>query len=173
MGNTELFAEYGVGAAFILLRFVARWKVVGPRNFGREDAFMTLALACYTAITVVIYEITVHGAIIGQTTRSVYLLSPEEVANMVIGQKLTFVDWFIYLVYAWSLKAALLTLFVRLTRSLRWQTIMVRVVIAYTAVCFVGAAITHICVCLPVQKSWQIQPYPGGQSICLLSLPLW
>lgn len=164
MANEELWGEYAVGAFFILLRFVARWKVVGLAAFTLEDAFMALALATYTTITIVIHEITQYGSTIGQTTESVYLLTDAQVASFTVGQKLTFADWLIYLIYAWSLKATLLVMFTRLTRNVHGQALMVKIVIGYTIIAFCGAFLTHICVCLPVEKGWQIQPYPGGPS---------
>lgn len=162
MANEELWGEYAVGALFIIARFLVRLKLFGIRNFKLEDLFMLFALIAYTTVTVIIFEITTHGATIGQTSESVYLLPPETVKNMIIGQKLTFADWLIYLLYVWSLKATVLTMFTRLTAGLPWQTMMLRIVIGYTVVCFIGAALTHICVCLPVYKSWQVVPYPGG-----------
>ena len=164
MANEELWGEYAVGACIIVLRFFARWKVVGIENFALEDLFMFVALLAYTAITVIIHLITKYGSTIGQTPESVYLLPDKMVANFVIGQKLTFTDWLIYLVYVWSLKATLLTMFWRLTRGLPRLELVLNVVLGYTVVAFFGAAISHICVCLPVEKSWQVVPYPGGNT---------
>lgn len=164
MANEELWAEYAVGALVILVRFFARWKVVGFENFALEDLFMLIALICYTIITALIQLITTHGSTIGQTPESVYLLTDEMASNFTIGQKLTFADWLIYLIYVWSLKATLLTMFWRLTRGLPREELVLNIVLGYTVVAFFGAAISHICVCLPVQKSWQVVPYPGGMT---------
>ncbi|KAM0429638.1 hypothetical protein ACHAPT_006243 [Fusarium lateritium] len=159
--DTELWGEYAVGAFMIILRFFARCKVVGVTNLALEDLLMFVALLCYTAITAIIHLITVHGSTIGQTPESVYLLTDEQVASFVIGQKLTFADWLIYLVYIWSLKATLLTMFSRLAKDLPREEMILKIVIGYTVFAFIGAAISHICVCLPVHKSWQVVPYPG------------
>lgn len=40
----EIWAEYAIGNVFILLRFYARWKVIGIRNFHYEDVFILTAL---------------------------------------------------------------------------------------------------------------------------------
>ncbi|KAK7420375.1 hypothetical protein QQX98_002798 [Neonectria punicea] len=161
MANEELWGEYAVGAFIIVLRFFARWKVVGIQNFALEDLFMLSALLSYTAVTVVIHMITVHGSTIGQTPESVYLLTDEQITNFTIGQKLTFADWLIYLIYVWSLKATLLTMFSRLAKHLPTEELILKIVLGYTVAAFVGAALSHICVCLPVNKSWQVVPYPG------------
>lgn len=162
MANEELWGEYGVGAFFIVFRFFARWWVIGLVNFQLEDLFMLIALVCYTVVTVTIELITQYGAIIGQTPESVYLLPEEMVASFVIGQKLTFADWIVYVVYMWSLKATLLVMFSRLAKGLPREELILKIVIAYTALAGLGALLTHICVCVPVHKSWQIVPYPGG-----------
>ena len=162
--DRELWAEYAVGALFILTRFAVRAKVIGIKNFGLEDAFMLVALLAYTAVTALIHLITTYGATIGQTAESVYLLPDAVVASMTIGQKLTFADWYIYMVYVWCLKATLLTMFWKLVQGLHKETIAWKVVAAYTAISLFGAALAHTCVCLPVHHSWQVQPYPGGQS---------
>lgn len=161
MANEELWGEYAVGAFVILLRFFARSKVVGLRNFAIEDLFMFIALLSYTAITVIIHLITIYGSTIGQTSESVYLLTDEQIADYSLGQKLTFADWLIYLLYVWAFKATLLTMFSRLAKDLPRAELILKFVFGYN-VAFLGAEISHICVCLPVQKSWQVVPYPGG-----------
>lgn len=170
--DKELWGEYAVGAFMILLRFYSRWHVVGFENFGLEDIFMFIALLSYSAITALIHLITNHGSTIGQTSESVYLLTDEQVASFIIGQKLTFADWFIYILYIWSLKATLLVMFTRLAKGLAREELIVKIVIGYTVVGMIGAVLTHICVCLPVHKSWQVVPYPGGKSAPTRSLHL-
>jgi hypothetical protein len=165
MANEELWGEYAVGAFVILLRFFARWKVVGLENFGLDDIFMLSALMAYTAITAIIHLITVYGSTIGQTTESVYMLTDAQVASFTIGQKLTFADWLIYVVYVWSLKGALLVMFAKLTNGLPKETRILKLVIGYTVVAALGSILSHICVCIPVRKSWQVVPYPGGMSL--------
>ncbi|KAL2670664.1 hypothetical protein Neosp_014453 [[Neocosmospora] mangrovei] len=167
--DKELWGEYAAGAFMIILRFFARWKVIGVENFGIEDAFMGVALVTYSVITALIHLITQYGSTIGQTPESVYLLTDEQVASFVIGQKLTFADWLIYLLYIWSLKSTLLAMFARLAKDLPREELILKIVIGYTAFAFVGAAISHICVCLPVHKSWQVVPYPGGKDSLMLA----
>ncbi|KAI8656867.1 hypothetical protein NCS56_01292100 [Fusarium sp. Ph1] len=108
-----------------------------------------------------IHLITQYGSTIGQTPESVYLLTDEQVASFVIGQKLTFADWLVYLLYIWSLKSTLLAMFARLAKDLPREELILKIVTGYTTFAFIGTAISHICVCLPVHKSWQVVPYPG------------
>lgn len=30
---------------------------------------------------------------------------------------------------------------------------------------YVACILTHVCICLPPSRSWQIKPYPGGECI--------
>jgi hypothetical protein len=40
----ELFTELGIGILIFALRFYARWKTVGPHNFGYDDLFAGIAV---------------------------------------------------------------------------------------------------------------------------------
>ena len=42
--TTELWAEYGIGMGFFLLRFFARFKVVGLRELAWDDLFSFIAM---------------------------------------------------------------------------------------------------------------------------------
>ncbi|KAF4468990.1 srpk [Fusarium albosuccineum] len=117
----------------------------------------------YTIITVIIEKITVYGGLIGQTDESVQLLTPELVASFTIGQKLTFADWIIYILYMWALKSAMLSIYWGLAKGLPKYRIMVLTAMAFVFLTFIASLLTHICGCLPVRRNWQIVPYPGGK----------
>jgi hypothetical protein len=40
----EVWAEFIIGACVFLLRFFARWKVVGPKGMALDDLFAAFAL---------------------------------------------------------------------------------------------------------------------------------
>jgi hypothetical protein len=42
----ELFTELGIGIVIFALRFYARWRTVGPQNFGYDDIFAGIAVVC-------------------------------------------------------------------------------------------------------------------------------
>ncbi|KPM36042.1 hypothetical protein AK830_g10521 [Neonectria ditissima] len=173
MANEELWGEYAVGALIIVMRFFARWKVVGLRNFAIEDLFMLTALLSYTAVTVVIHEITVHGSTIGQTSESVYLLTDEQITNFTIGQKLTFADWLIYLIYVWSLKATLLTMFSRLAKNLPTEELILKIVLGYTGVAFIGAVLSHIYACALRNLNYYLVSFFNASSdLAIIAVPV-
>lgn len=44
VSESELWIEYSLGTFTFLLRFFARWKVVGIRNFAWDDLFAFIAM---------------------------------------------------------------------------------------------------------------------------------
>jgi hypothetical protein len=46
--QTEAWTEYGIGVLILLLRYYARWKVVGFRGWQGDDWFAVLALVFWT-----------------------------------------------------------------------------------------------------------------------------
>lgn len=64
--DKELSGEYAAGAFMTILRFFARWKVIGIENSVLEDVFMGVALVTYSAITTLIHVITQYGSTIGR-----------------------------------------------------------------------------------------------------------
>ncbi|KAK6064415.1 hypothetical protein SCUP515_11810 [Seiridium cupressi] len=123
----EVWSEYAIGNFFILLRFYARWKVVGIRNFQYEDLFM---LAAQQTLSLIIasralkifwipfitfmYLIGVYGNGVGLTTETAALLSEEEIQSRTLGAKLLFAAWMFYMIFVWCLKGALLSLYWKL-----------------------------------------------------------
>lgn len=47
--QTEAWTEYGIGSLVLLLRFFARWKTVGLKNWQGDDFFAMLSLIFWTA----------------------------------------------------------------------------------------------------------------------------
>lgn len=46
--QTEAWTEYGLGVVILFLRFFARWKTVGLKGWGGDDAFAILVLLFWT-----------------------------------------------------------------------------------------------------------------------------
>lgn len=46
--QTEAWTEYGLGTVVLLLRYFARWKTVGFKNWQGDDLFAVLALVFWT-----------------------------------------------------------------------------------------------------------------------------
>ncbi|KAK9769342.1 putative Integral membrane protein [Seiridium cardinale] len=159
----EVWAEYAIGNFFILLRFYARWKVVGIRNFQYEDLFMLAAFLFWIPFISFMYMISVYGNGVGLTTETAKLLSEEEIQSRTLGAKLLFAAWMFYMIFVWCLKGALLSLYWKLAKGLSMETKIVKCTVAFTVASFFACELAHICQCLPVSRSWQINPYPGDE----------
>ncbi|EFY91394.1 hypothetical protein MAC_02557 [Metarhizium acridum CQMa 102] len=148
---TEAWTEYALGICVLLARILCRTSVVGMKWDG-DDYFALLAIILWTCLTR------------GRIGRAVILtLTDDEKHNIVIRAKCILAGWCIYVSLIWALKACMLFLYGRLTLDLK-QRQMVKI----TAVACVAAYISLIAViwshCTPIQRKWQIHPYPGGTS---------
>ncbi|KAL2014360.1 hypothetical protein VTN00DRAFT_1885 [Thermoascus crustaceus] len=90
------------------------------------------------------------------------------VPSIVLGSKLAFMNWIWYLCYIWCLKGVLLCLYSKLTEGV-WQYRLVWIVSAFCAITWTACVLTHVCICTPVHRSWQVKPYPGDN--CTIRRP--
>ncbi|KAL2370266.1 hypothetical protein RJZ57_005307 [Blastomyces gilchristii] len=111
---------------------------------------------------------SIYGSTTGINDEIALKLTEEQKRRMVIGTKCLLAGWCLYVTLIWCLKACMLFLFNRLTLNLRQQR-----AVTITAVTCVLAYIATIIViltrCYPIQKVWQIYPYPGDA--CALNIP--
>lgn len=76
-----------------------------------------------------------------------------------------FIEWFWYITLLWSLKGVLLMVYVKLGTGIDRQELLVRLVCAFAFLSWLGSILCHALICMPISKSWQIQPYAGGESL--------
>ncbi|CEL02129.1 hypothetical protein ASPCAL03301 [Aspergillus calidoustus] len=168
--NVETFSEYGVGIFFLLLRLVARLSMGGIRGLRLDDAFATLAMIFFTIQTVNIYRMDILGTNIGLNEESAMLVPDNQIPDMVRGSKLAFMNWIWYICYIWCLKGVLLCLYWKLTAG-TWHRHVVTATSIFCGIIWLACVLTHVCLCTPVYRNWQIQPYPGDY--CTLRQPLY
>ncbi|KAI9741404.1 MAG: hypothetical protein M1834_003121 [Cirrosporium novae-zelandiae] len=171
--TAEVFAEYGIGIATLLLRFYARFRVVGIRNFGWDDFFTVSAIVCLSISSLPRSLLTwnyprIYGTTIGLTTETAEEVPESEVPNLRLGAKFAFQNWLYYLCLIWSLKGILLVLFTRLTLGL-WQHKMANIMRYVAILTWLTCMLFHICLCTPAYRNWQVKPYPGDN--CTLRKP--
>ncbi|KFG81335.1 hypothetical protein MANI_030169 [Metarhizium anisopliae] len=159
---TEAWTEYVLGICVLVARILCRTSVVGM-NWDGDDYFAFLAIILWTAELCMFHMIGTHGSLKGLHEHKGLTLTDEEKHNIAIGAKCMLASWCIYVSLIWALKACMLFLYGRLTLDLK-QRHMVKI----TAVACVAAYISLIAVigshCTPIQRKWQIHPYPGGAS---------
>ncbi|KAK2053398.1 hypothetical protein LY76DRAFT_581822 [Colletotrichum caudatum] len=181
--QTEAWAEYGLGVSVILLRIFSRWKIVGFHWQG-DDYFAVLCLVFWTLELVMLELIGTcishphnvylsntlpgqNGTNIGITDEIGATLTAKEIAKLEFGSKCLLAGWTFYVTLIWCLKACILFFFNRITLATKQQIVVkwtaVATVLAYLAVMFV-----IWCHCTPIQKKWQVVPFPGDR--CTLDI---
>ena len=130
--QTEVWAAYIIGVTVFLLRFFARWKIVGFKGLQWDDLFALLALVTSNSLSVrktsskivqifwtvdaaTVHIISTHGSLVGLTAEKANILADEEAAMLEIGSKALFTAWLSYVSLIWCMKASLLFFYRRLT----------------------------------------------------------
>ncbi|KAJ6159936.1 hypothetical protein N7497_004473 [Penicillium chrysogenum] len=190
----ETFAEYGIGMVFLLVRLYARLYVGGIRGLRLDDVFAVSGMIFWSMLTAIIYLLGVYGNNIGLNEQTAMLVPDSKIPHMILGSKLAFMNWIWYICYIWCLKGVLLCLYWKLTyvnvppisdlcehwahlnfhREGTWHRHLVTSASAFCVVTWLICLLTHICLCTPVTRNWQIKPYAGGKSHnCTLREPLY
>ncbi|KAF2159434.1 hypothetical protein M409DRAFT_30052 [Zasmidium cellare ATCC 36951] len=157
----EVWAEYGISICTHFLRFYARWKLFGFKNFDIGDAFAGLAMIFYTLETVGIYLLTSYGNNIGLNEETAMAVPDNKIADLTLGSKLAFMNWKWYISLIWCLKGVLLTIYVKLGTGVARQELVVKFMCLFTLSTWIACILTHTLICIPAHKSWQIKPYAG------------
>ncbi|KAF2764543.1 hypothetical protein EJ03DRAFT_244863, partial [Teratosphaeria nubilosa] len=157
----ETFTEYGIALSFLLLRFFARIKMVGIRGLQLGDAFAAAATIFYSLMTAGIYLLEEYGNNIGLTAQTAMEVPDSKVPDLILGSKLAFLNWIWYLCFLWCLKGVLLDLYYKIGTGLASHERVAVAMGVFTFVTWLVCVLTHVCICLPPWRSWQIKPYPG------------
>ncbi|KAK7407881.1 hypothetical protein QQX98_009940 [Neonectria punicea] len=165
--QTEAWTEYGIGSLILLLRYFARWKTVGFKNWQGDDLFAILALVFWTAELVMLELIGQNGTNIGITNEIGATLTDAEIARMEFGSKCLLAGWNFYVTLIWCLKGTMLCFYNRMTLGLKQQKIVKGTIYA-TIVAYVAVIAVIWGHCSPVHKNWQVVPFPGDQ--CTLAV---
>ncbi|KAJ6122974.1 hypothetical protein N7512_005439 [Penicillium capsulatum] len=168
--NLETFVEYAIGMSFFLARLGARLHVSGFDGLRLDDAFAVAAMIFWTLQTAIIYVLNLYGSNIGLDTQTAMLVPASQFPKMILGSKLAFMNWIWYMCYIWCCKGVLLCLYFKLTQG-TWHRKLVWGSVGFCVVSWLACMLTHICLCTPVHRNWQIQPYPGDY--CTLRQPLY
>ncbi|UNI23221.1 hypothetical protein JDV02_009053 [Purpureocillium takamizusanense] len=165
--QTEAWTEYGLGVVVLFLRFFSRWKTVGLKGWGGDDAFAVLVLLFWTLELCMLELIGQYGTNIGITDEVGATLSSEQIARLEFGSKCLLAGWNFYVSLIWALKGCMLCFYNRITLGLTQQKFVkwtgLACFFAYAGV--LGAIWGH---CTPVHKNWQVVPYPGDE--CTLAV---
>ncbi|OTA97601.1 hypothetical protein M434DRAFT_391785 [Hypoxylon sp. CO27-5] len=162
--NIESYTEYALGMAIFLTRIFTRVMLVGIRGMYWDDLFTVIAIAFWTTDLVILQYIGVYGSSVGQTFESANQLTDSQVESFRIGDKLTFASWNCYICLIWSMKAVVLFYYDRMTMNL-WQNQLAKWIRVGTLITFLIAMLFQYCLCTPIERAWQVKPYPGDSCV--------
>ncbi|KAE8356256.1 hypothetical protein BDV28DRAFT_127282 [Aspergillus coremiiformis] len=164
----ETFTEYSIGMCFLLVRLYARVKHLGIRGLQLEDAFATLAMVFWTMLTPIIHVLGTIGANVGLNDQTAMQVPDNRIPTLVLGSKLTFLSWVWYIFYIWCLKGMLMCRYTKLTQGTFWHR-PVHIASAFCLLTGLASILTHLCICTPIPRNWQIKPYAGDN--CTIRKP--
>ncbi|KIX05163.1 uncharacterized protein Z518_06035 [Rhinocladiella mackenziei CBS 650.93] len=153
----ESWSLYGVGALFILLRLIGKLRRVGIKRLELDDAFIFFGLLWYTILCVSFNQIATGVGSNLMTPEEEAALTPTLKASRVTGSKWVFVSEHAMLLTIWSMKAAMLVLYARVTEGLRQRKIL-NGVIVWVCCAFLGDEVALFTICRPLSQYWAVPP---------------
>ncbi|KIV91063.1 hypothetical protein PV10_05648 [Exophiala mesophila] len=153
----ESWSLYGVGAFFGLLRLYAKLRRVGWRKLQLDDGFIAFGLVSYTMLCVSFNQMATGAGSNLMTPEEEAQLTPEIIADRIRGSKWVFVSEHAMLLTIWSMKAAMLTLYARVTEGLRVRKLL-NALIVWTICAFLGDVLALFLICRPLSQYWAVPP---------------
>ncbi|CEI68201.1 hypothetical protein FVEN_g11845 [Fusarium venenatum] len=160
----EMWIEYAIGIIVLFLRLFARLqriKFTKFRTWALDDWFTIPAIILWTFEVSMCQIITQLGSITGLTNEVASKFTPEQVKSFETGSKWLFAAWYVYVTMVWTLKAMMLSLLYRVTKSLPEERLVKRASI-FVAICYlitIGVVSGH---CWPTYQLWQVYPVPSA-----------
>ncbi|KAI9926619.1 hypothetical protein ASPWEDRAFT_187222 [Aspergillus wentii DTO 134E9] len=158
--NAELWTEFAIGMIVFAVRFYARWDTIGLQKFSWDDFFSATSAIFWTLETTFLYTCALFGNNIGLNPETAAAIPDSQVPQLVKGSKHAYAAWIFYILLVWSLKGVVIFLYSRITTGL-WQHRLVKLVSVFSVLTFLASILLHFGTCVPIQKAWQIKPYPG------------
>ncbi|TVY91878.1 hypothetical protein LAWI1_G004358 [Lachnellula willkommii] len=108
------------------------------------------------------------GSFVGLNDQTAEALSDHTAARYKVGSQSLFCAWISYVSLIWALKASLLCFYSRITLGL-WQLKLVKIMAYISFVAYIAVMLELFLHCTPIQKNWQIKPYPGDKCAVTVS----
>ncbi|THC93274.1 hypothetical protein EYZ11_007260 [Aspergillus tanneri] len=162
---TELWALFGIGTFIILMRLVFRWRMLGLRGLAGDDYTCIPILACHVVNATGAYLVAQYGNNADFDQDEINMMTDEQAARLIVGSKWEIALAFIYSALLWFLKANMLFLSWRLTRSLTWHNHLILWIAGIIFLSYLGVVLTIVFNCYPPYLYWQIKPLPPMRCI--------
>ncbi|EXJ81888.1 hypothetical protein A1O1_07953 [Capronia coronata CBS 617.96] len=153
----EAWTLYGVGVICIFARLAGKIRHTGYRHLDLDDAFIAFGLVWYTLLCVSLYKIAVGDGCNLMTKEELQGLTPESKADRVRGSKWVFVSQHAMVLTIWSMKAAMLVLYARITDGIRQRRSLWALTI-WVVCAFLGDELSLFLICSPLSQYWAVPP---------------
>ncbi|KAH7120295.1 hypothetical protein B0J13DRAFT_680598 [Dactylonectria estremocensis] len=155
---TEMWAWYAVTLVVVLARMTSRRMLYGSfKGMLIDDYLMIFAMACYTALLVVVHVLTYTPTNLINPADKI-VLTDDEIKKRQYGSKLVLVTEETQMMTIWAIKGCLLIMYSRLTTSLK-QNLLVKIVSGYVIFGFVLMQILFFAAwCRPFHMYWSVPP---------------
>ncbi|KAI1398260.1 hypothetical protein F4819DRAFT_489745 [Hypoxylon fuscum] len=166
----EDWTLFSIGVLFTVLRIYARVKHVGFKKLQADDYLVMVAMlqifyAAETSLAYLVGAVAKGLANNGMPDKQRLTLDPRstEYLTRVNGSKIQLAGWSTYSALLWSLKASLLTFYMRLTAGLG-QNYIKRIYFGFGFLfaSYLAATLNLFLGCRPFHRNWQICPDPGN-----------
>ncbi|KAF4958812.1 hypothetical protein FGADI_2156 [Fusarium gaditjirri] len=182
----EMWIEYGIGLLVLVIRIFARLQRIKFAKFHTWalDDWLSIAAAILWTVRFtwpgkvnwepstdpclrIQFEVSMcqvvadKGSITGLTNEVASEFTPEQAKSHETGAKWLFAAWYVYVTMVWTLKAMMLSLLFRVTKSLP-QERLVKWASVFVFICYlitIGVVSGH---CWPTYKLWQVYPVPSA-----------
>jgi hypothetical protein len=135
----------------------ARVRRLGITGLQLDDYFVAFGGAWYTILTVAFNQMLIGGGSNLLTEDEIALLTPQTIADRVEGSKWVFVSEHAMLLTIWSMKAAMLCLYARITSGSNLiQRRLLKGVAIWVVIAFIGDELALFTICRPVSQYWAV-----------------
>ncbi|KAJ5220365.1 hypothetical protein N7468_009569 [Penicillium chermesinum] len=165
--NVEAWVLLSLALAFIIVRIIVRWNLVGISQFQLDDYLMPVAGAVFTAEVVAAYLVVADysgltNSYMSTEERASLDPSSHEFSMRVAGSKIQVIGWSLYVASLWLIKFCLAIFYSRLTTGLQNLPTRVRGAYILLGVTWLAAQLSLLLSCQPFHRFWQVNPDPGN-----------
>jgi hypothetical protein len=149
----------------------ARVRRLGMAGLQMDDYFVAFGGAWYTILCVAFNQMLTGGGSNLLTDDEIATLTPESIEARIEGSKWVFVSEHAMLLTIWSMKAAMLCLYARITSGSNLvQRRLLKGVAGWVVLAFIGDELALFLICRPVQQYWAV-PAENGKQLSHLDEP--
>ncbi|RDA82650.1 hypothetical protein CP532_0117 [Ophiocordyceps camponoti-leonardi (nom. inval.)] len=181
---TEGLIYFAIEAFLILLRLFMRWRAQTFRRLAMDDYLMSFALlldiigtVASCAVVFVAHGLANSGYESREDRKRMQSITDDERASLspdssefrlrVQGSKAHLAGWTSFAALLWCLKLCWLFFYKRLGHRVHHMALKVNIGLGFCGVTFVALICVILFGCVPFEKSWQINPDPGGMILSL------